>query len=296
MKQVELVNGDLRFPALLTGGGEPVLLLHGFPDTHENWADIMQRLARAGYTAVAPALRGYAPSCQPGSGDYALTAALEDLMAFTDQLGGRLHLVGHDWGAVLGYLACARYPETFSTFSALAIPPLKRLPQALLRVPEQLGLSAYIPFFQLPLAAETWLNRNDLDGVATLWRRWSPGWEAGRYLEQAKHTLAQPGVLSAALGWYRHLPRLWRRDLRQASKTLLGETRVPTQVLLGESDGCMSPRLLDHTIYPGDFPEGLYVKTLADAGHFLHLQQPDAVAELLVEHIRKEEKKAVKSE
>ena len=94
MKQVELVNGDLRFPALLTGDGAPVLLLHGFPDTHENWADIMQRLARAGYTAVAPALRGYAPSCQPGSGDYALTAALEDLMAFTDQLGGRLHLIG----------------------------------------------------------------------------------------------------------------------------------------------------------------------------------------------------------
>ena len=58
MKQVELVNGHLRFPALLTGDGEPVILLHGFPDCHENWAGILERLADAGYTGVAPALRG----------------------------------------------------------------------------------------------------------------------------------------------------------------------------------------------------------------------------------------------
>ena len=82
MKQVELVNGDLRFPALMAGNGEPVILLHGFPDTHENWAVQINALADAGYTAIAPALRGYAPSCQPGNGDYSLYAAVDDLMVF----------------------------------------------------------------------------------------------------------------------------------------------------------------------------------------------------------------------
>jgi len=74
MKQVELVNGDLRFPALMAGSGEPVILLHGFPDTHENWAVQINALAEAGYTAIAPALRGYAPGCQSGSGDYSRAA------------------------------------------------------------------------------------------------------------------------------------------------------------------------------------------------------------------------------
>ncbi|MGB1466747.1 MAG: alpha/beta fold hydrolase, partial [Alcanivorax nanhaiticus] len=136
MKQVELVNGDLRFPALMAGEGEPVILLHGFPDTYENWAVQINAIAKAGYTAIAPALRGYAPGCQPGNGDYSLYAAVDDLMVFAAQLGGRVHLVGHDWGAVVGYLACAQAPDTFCSFSALAIPPVRRIPQALLKVPE----------------------------------------------------------------------------------------------------------------------------------------------------------------
>ncbi|MCK5887473.1 MAG: alpha/beta fold hydrolase, partial [Alcanivorax sp.] len=150
MKQVELVNGDLRFPALMAGSGEPVILLHGFPDTYENWAVQINALAAAGYTAIAPALRGYAPGCQSGNDDYSLYSAVDDLMVFAAQLGGRVHLIGHDWGAAVGYMACAQAPDTFCSFSALAIPPLRRIPQALLKVPEQVLLSGYMQFFQLP--------------------------------------------------------------------------------------------------------------------------------------------------
>ncbi|ASK33737.1 alpha/beta fold hydrolase [Alloalcanivorax mobilis] len=289
MKQVELLNGHLRFPALLAGDGEPVILLHGFPDTWENWAVQMNLLADAGYTAVAPALRGYAPGCQPGGGNYSLSAAVEDLLVFANQLGGRVHLIGHDWGAVVGYLACARYPDSFCSFSALAIPPLKRLPQALLKVPEQARLSAYMSFFQLPLAPETWLSRNDLQGVETLWRRWSPGWEPGLALENAKHTLREPGVLPAALSWYRHMPRLWRREQREARGWLAGNIQVPTQVLMGENDGCMSPRLLDHAVNHKDFPAGLWLERIEGTGHFLHLERPETVGERLVAHLKRGE-------
>lgn len=289
MKEVELVNGHLRFPALLTGDGEPVILLHGFPDCHHNWAGIMARLAEAGYTSVAPALRGYSPSCQPGSGDYSLHAAVDDLLVFANQLGGRVHLIGHDWGAAVGYLACARYPEAFCTFNALAIPPLKRLPKALLKVPEQIKLSGYMQFFQLPVAPEVWLKRDDLGGVERLWRRWSPDWEPGEYLETARRALGEPGVLPAALSWYRHLIRLWRRQQREVQEWLALNVDVPTQVLMGERDGCMSPRLLDYTINTDDFPAGLYVERLEDAGHFLHLERPDAVADLLVRHLKRGE-------
>lgn len=282
MKQVELVNGDLRFPALMAGNGEPVILLHGFPDTHENWAVQINALADAGYTAIAPALRGYAPGCQPGNGDYSLYAAVDDLMVFAAQLGGRVHLIGHDWGAAVGYLACAQSPETFCSFSALSIPPIRRIPQALLKVPEQVLLSGYMQFFQLPLAPEAWLKRGDLDGVEALWRRWSPDWEPDLYLDNAKHTLAEPGVISAALAWYRSLFKVWKKEHRKARAWLGQDIATPTQILIGENDGCMSPKLLEHTLVESDFSGGVELQTLADAGHFLHLEQPEEVNRHLI--------------
>ena len=277
MKQVELVNGDLRFPALMAGSGEPVILLHGFPDTYENWAVQINALAAAGYTAIAPALRGYAPSCQSGSGDYSVYAAVDDLMVFAAQLGGRVHLIGHDWGAAVGYLACAQSPETFCSFSALSIPPLRRIPQALLKVPEQVLLSGYMQFFQLPVAPEAWLKRGDLSGVDTLWRRWSPDWDPGLYLDNAKHTLAEPGVIKAALGWYRAMFKLWKKDQRKALSWLGQDIATPTQILIGENDGCMSPKLLEHTLVESDFSGGVELQRIANAGHFLHLEQPEVI-------------------
>ena len=282
MKQVELVNGDLRFPALMAGSGEPVILLHGFPDTYENWAVQINALAAAGYTAIAPALRGYAPSCQSGSGDYSVYAGVDDLMVFAAQLGGRVHLIGHDWGAAVGYLACAQSPETFCSFSALAIPPLRRIPQALLKVPEQVLLSGYMQFFQLPVAPEAWLKRGDLSGVDTLWRRWSPDWDPGLYLDNAKHTLAEPGVIKAALGWYRAMFNLWKKDQRKALSWLGQDIATPTQILIGENDGCMSPKLLEHTLVESDFSGGVELQRIANAGHFLHLEQPEVINDHLL--------------
>lgn len=286
IKQVELTHHDLRFPALMAGEGEPVLLLHGFPDSHRNWRHQVEALAQAGYCAIAPALRGYAPDCQPRDGDYSLRAAVEDVCAFAAQLGGSVHLVGHDWGAVVAYLAAARSPDLFRSCTMLAIPPLKRLPAALLKVPEQLLLSGYMEFFQLPLVPEWVLRRDGLAGVEWLWRRWSPDWDASGYLDEARRTLAQPGVLTAALGWYRHLPRVWTDASREARGWLALPVKVPTMVLLGERDGCMSPRLLDHTINRKDFPAGLRVEKIAGAGHFLHLEKPERINDLLLAQLR----------
>ena len=285
MKDVELLRGEMRFPALMAGDGTPVLLLHGFPDCYANWAPQINELAHAGYCVVAPALRGYAPSCQPADGDYSLAAAVDDIVAFAEQLGGEVHLVGHDWGAVSGYLACARSPQLFRSFTSLAIPPLRRLPRALLRVPEQWLLSSYIQFFQVPVLPEWWLRRNNFSGVETLWRRWSPEWHGGKFLDNAVATLAEPGVLSAALGWYRHLPRVWSRASRETLNWLGRPVEVPTLMLSGKRDGCMSPRLLDHTLNERDFPAGLEVEQVAAAGHFLHLERPERINPLLLAHL-----------
>lgn len=285
MKQVTLQRGEMAFPALMAGDGELVVLLHGFPDCYLNWRAQVEALAANGYCAVAPALRGYAPSCLSPDGDYSLAAAVDDVCHFAEQLGGRVHLVGHDWGAVVTYLAAARSPELFCSATALAIPPLRRLPSALLRVPEQLLLSSYMELFQLPLLPEWLLRRDALAGVSWLWQRWSPDWQPGVSLDNAREVLSQPGVLTAALNWYRHLPRFWSTAHRQARDWMTLPIEIPTLVLMGKKDGCMSPRLLAHTIEQRDFSAGLQVEEVAGAGHFLHLERPDRVNALLLAHL-----------
>lgn len=285
MKKVILKRGELQFPGLMAGDGEPVILLHGFPDCYLNWEKQIEALAAAGYCAVAPALRGYAPECQPVDGDYSTAAAVQDVCDFARQLGGKVHLIGHDWGAVVTYLAAAAEPELFHSITALAIPPLRRLPGALLRVPEQLFLSSYMELFQLPLVPEWLLQRNALSGVEWLWQHWSPDWEGGSYLDNARRELSQPNVVRSALGWYRHLPRFWTAAHRQARTWMMMPIDVPALVMIGENDRCMSRRLLEHTINKRDFPAGLRVEAVSDAGHFLHLERPEYVNELLLTHL-----------
>lgn len=284
-KQVVLKRGDLEFPALIAGDGDPVLLLHGFPDCYLNWSAHIEALAKHGYCAIAPAMRGYAPSCQPVDKDYSLAAAVDDVCHFAEQLGGQVHLVGHDWGAVVTYLAAARAPELFRSVTALAIPPIRRLPRALLRVPEQLLLSAYMDLFQLPLLPEWLIKRDALVGVEWLWRQWSPDWDGAEYLDNARAVLSEPNVLTSALAWYRHLPKFWLAQHKQARAWMAQVIEVPTLVMIGKKDGCMSPRLLEHTVFERDFPAGLHVEQVAGAGHFLHLERPERIAELLLAHL-----------
>src|SRR5688572_24137197 len=93
-------NG-LRHAYLSEGDGDLVLLLHGFPDHAPTFRHQLSALAKAGYRAVAPYLRGYAPTDPAPDGCYMTAAAADDAAGIIDALGGgSAHVVGHDWGAV----------------------------------------------------------------------------------------------------------------------------------------------------------------------------------------------------
>src|SRR5580658_10060075 len=103
-------NG-VRFAYFEEGKGPLVLLLHGFPDTPHTWDAVRPAVAAAGYRAVTPFLRGYAPTSVPADGAYDAETLGRDVVALIDALGERRAVVvGHDWGAAAAYSAATLAP------------------------------------------------------------------------------------------------------------------------------------------------------------------------------------------
>ncbi len=283
-----LHHGTLRFSARTAGAGPAVLCLHGFPDHMDSFRHQLPALATAGYRAIAPMMRGYEPSSQPADGDYHVVRMAEDVVAWVDELGGEpVHLVGHDWGAVIGYAAAALAPDRFCSLTTLAIPHPGRMQSDGLRaLPSQLRKSWYIAFFQLRGLADAVVSARDWAFIEKLWRDWSPGWDApAGDLASLKRTLAQPGVKRAALAYYRALPDQRSAAARETQRLVESPIHVPTLALTGALDGCMDTRLHDIAMRNEDFPGGLSVVRVEGAGHFLHQERPDEVNRTLLEWI-----------
>ncbi len=278
-----LENGGLRFPALALGSGPAVLLLHGFPDGPESFAEQLRALAAAGYRAIAPAMRGYAPEAQPADGDYHAVRMAEDVVAWSTALGGRVHLVGHDWGATVAFAAAGLAPQLFASLTVMAVPHPVRFAELWAVDPAQQARSDYILAFQAP-DAEAMIAADDFAYLEALWRRWSPGWAIpAAELAAMRATFRQPGVPAAALTWYRQAFDAASDAGRATGALLAGPFAVPTMGICGDEDGCIAAGLFRDAMRPADFNTGLRVETVAGAGHFVHREAHGAVNALLVD-------------
>ncbi|MFZ5755985.1 MAG: alpha/beta fold hydrolase [Pseudomonadota bacterium] len=290
VREQVVIVGALQFPVREIGAeqGMPVLMLHGFPDCFHSYDAQLDAFAQAGFRVIVPALRGYAATNLADDGDYYLTTLVKDLVGLMDAMAiPRAHLIGHDWGAAVGWLAVAEHPQRFFSFASLAIPPVGGLARAALRYPVQLRKSWYMAFFQLRGLADRVLARNDFAFVDKLWRDWSPGWDRPQAtMERVKETFRQPGVPRAALGYYRCLFDVFAAPNRRAQMLIRQLVRVPVLVLHGHNDGCMDSRLPAAAVDPKQFPAGIRLVTVDDAGHFLHQEQPAKVNTLLLDFVR----------
>jgi len=288
LETLTLHHGALRFTALAQGKGPVVLCLHGFPDHARSYRFQLPALAAAGYRGVSLTLRGYEPGSIPADGRYTLEAIAGDVLAVADQLDRKpLHLVGHDWGAAVAYATAALAPDRFSSLTAMAVPHSGRFLAALASYPRQLALSSYMLFFQLRGVAEHAVARNDYDFIRRLWRKWSPGWEpAEEEMRAVITTLRQPGVLKAALGYYRAAldPRTLPLTARARSQGMF-PVPVPTLALTGENDRCIDTEVFAACMQEDDFPRELVTRRIANAGHFLHQEQAESVNGCLLEWI-----------
>lgn len=285
-EDIVLHANGLSFSARTCGQGPIVLCLHGFPDHRRSYRLQMSALAMAGFRAVAPSLRGYEPSSQPLDDDYHVVRMAEDVIAWIDALGAsRVHLVGHDWGAIIAYAAAALAPERLLSLTTLSVPDLGGLlrHQGLRILPRQWRRSWYILFFQLPWLPDAALQLRDSALVDKLWHDWSPGWSPpASELEIVKTALSKPGVRAAALSYYRSLFSLGREG-RQTLALHLRSIETPTLAITGAQDGCMDTTLYEDSMHANDFSGGLRIERIASAGHFPHQERPDEVNRLLLE-------------
>ena len=150
-------RGELVFDVIDSGraDGPVVVLLHGFPEQNTMWESIISRLAAQGYRCLAPRQRGYSPGARPTRRrDYRISELVGDVRALIDASGAqRVHLVGHDWGAIVAWHVAQRFPDRLLTLTPISVPHPGAFLKSLVRSRQGLA-SWYIYFFQLPRIPE----------------------------------------------------------------------------------------------------------------------------------------------
>jgi pimeloyl-ACP methyl ester carboxylesterase len=280
-------NG-VRFATLEAGEGPLVLCLHGFPDTAYSFRQQLPALTAAGFRAVAPFMRGYAPTAIPPDGRYQSAVLALDAIELIAALGySSASVFGHDWGALAGYGAAMMAPQKITKLVTAAVPHGPSVLNAFMSNYDQQRRSWYMFFFQHPLA-DAAVAHDDFRFLERLWQDWSPGWRySSEDMETLKMTFRTPGVLPATLGYYRQTlnPALQDPALAEAQAQIgVAPVPVPSLVFHGARDGCIGSELLEGM--EALFPRGLRKIVVGDAGHFVHQEKPEEVNRILIEFLR----------
>jgi pimeloyl-ACP methyl ester carboxylesterase len=277
----------VTFHYLEAGRGPLVLCLHGFPDDAHTYDDLLPALAGAGFRAVAPFMRGYAPTSPAPDGRYQAVLLAQDAVALLEALGdGRGAVVGHDWGAAAAYGAAALAPERVTRLVTLGAAHPAATRGALATSYERHKGIWHAYFFQMPFAEQV-VAADDFAFLEAWWRDASPELDPAAVIGRVKATFRQPGVVKAALDYYRHTFHPANRDpalQAQQERMATAPTPVPTLALHGDRD---RPGRLEAFEGMDDlFTGGLEKVVFPGAGHFVHLERPAEVNRRIVEFLR----------
>lgn len=277
VRGMQITVGEMVYDARVSGpeDGRPVLLLHGFPQNSRSWDAVATLLADAGCRCIAPDQRGYSPGARPlAVEDYAMWPIVTDTVGMLDGLGlDRVDVVGHDWGANVGWMLASWHPERVRTLTAVSVPHPLAYGWAFRHDPEQQQKATYIALFRLPggKAEEVLLA----DGARRLRRMLDGGDLDPDAIEEYVAALSQPGALTAALNWYRAM------SARQAAQ--LEPVGVPTTYVWSNGDAALAragaERCGAHVSADYRFVE------LDGVSHWIPEQAPDALTAAILERM-----------
>jgi pimeloyl-ACP methyl ester carboxylesterase len=255
--------------------GDPVLLLHGFPQNSLEWTGVEPLLHEAGLRTIAPDQRGYSPGARPAeAADYQVGEAADDAIALLDTLGlDRAHVVGHDWGAVAGWFAAARNPARITTLTAVSVPHTAAIADIAARDLGQRARMSYFTLFRQRGIAETTLTA--LHGKV-LRRMFNGSGLDEREVDQYVAPLLEPGALTAALNWY--------RGTHDRDFAALGPVTVPTTYVWSDGDPVVTRAAAERT---AAYVTGPYrFAELAGISHWVPDQAPRELAALILDRVR----------
>lgn len=263
------------------GSGDPVLFLHGFPESHRTWRHQLADLSRD-HHVVAPDQRGYARSSKPAGVDaYRADRIVDDVLALADALGiGRFTLVGHDWGGAAAWLAALKAPDRVARLVILNAPHPLVFQRSLFDDPAQAAASQYMNAFRTP-GIEDGIAAMGLDRFFD--KSFAPHVDMDKLTPEDRAAYidewSQPGAITSMLDWYRAanivVPKpgehAERPDWIDAPFPRLG---MPVLVIWGLRDTALLPVQLEGL---DDLVDDLTVVRVPDAGHFVTWEAPGAV-------------------
>jgi pimeloyl-ACP methyl ester carboxylesterase len=280
--------GPVKLHYLQAGVGDLVLCLHGFPDHPPSMRRLLEEIAAAGFRAVAPFMRGYAPSTTDAR-TFESAALAGDVLGLAGSLasGGDVMLVGHDWGGVAALHAAVLQPDRVRRLVTIAMPHARAFARALRENPAQQRRSWYEFLFLVEGFAERVVSDRDFAFVERLIADWSPAPPFGPEEWYAlRRTLSSRGTLTAALRYYRSALGQEPRDpvLARDAARWDEPVRVPTLAIYGERDGCIGPEV--HASQAPHFTGDLRLRAYAGVGHWPHLEDPGRVIPEIVSFLR----------
>jgi pimeloyl-ACP methyl ester carboxylesterase len=279
----QLTISDLTFDLRTAGkeSNEAVILLHGFPETSHMWTPLMIDLIKEGFYCIAPNQRGYSRDAKPkGKQNYTIDKLGADIIQIAKVLNiDKFHLIGHDWGAIVGWYLSNQFLELILSWSASSVPHLQAFGEAIVNDPIQKRMSAYVRHFQFPWLPEFMIKRSDHKLLRRLWENSSKE-EVDDYLS----VFREHGTVVAALNYYRGNYQMLKSA---GTAAILGDVHVPTLFIWGEADPAIGyygvEKCQDHV--KGDYN---FVKV--KGGHWLVQTNYDEVASSVITHLKKNRK------
>ncbi|WP_421654986.1 alpha/beta fold hydrolase [Leptothermofonsia sp. ETS-13] len=276
-------TNHIRLHCVTEGEGDLVVLLHGFPEFWYSWRFQIPVLARY-FKVVVPDLRGYNDSDKPASG-YDLDTLCGDIQGLIESFGyKRAHIVGHDWGGAIAWHLGQKFPQYLNRLAILNAAPSQRLVQEMVSNLDQLRRSWYVFAFQVPGIPEWLIQQNLKEFVKSVFQGMAvrKGVFSADNTEIYRDALAKPGVLSAALNYYRQMfsPWHWLKEFGQLPNPIM----APTLVLWGEEDALLSQNLTKDL---GQWILAPYeLKLIPHCGHWVQQEAPQTVNRELLTFLR----------
>ena len=253
--------------------GQPVFLLHGFPDAWFGWNSQIESLADAGFRVIVPDQRGYNLSDKPlGIGNYAMPLLVDDILGLADVFGyEQFHLAGHDFGAMVAWNLAMHHPECIKKMVIANVPHPIVMRNYLRTQPKQMLKSWYALFFQIPKLPELVVRMNSWQFLISAMPEDLTEEERNQYREAWN----QPGAMTGMINWY-------RASMQKSQQTLdVPKIIVPTLILWGKQDPHLSYQMAQLSVDLCD--EGELI-TFGDASHWVLFDQPDATSKYLIHH------------